>query len=243
MTEASFTLSESELRALATEIKADPLSFDPASMRKAIVTAVSLATSPPTVTIQLSGDTTVSIPDVRVERGYIPVVGDTALVFKQGNELLAWGSVATASYGLGTTNYVRYSRSSGQSVSHNTITKVAFPTADVTDTSLVAMSNDRDFSLLKSGIYSITGTQPWASAAAGSRWAWFGLDTDSSIRWAVATGNPNNSAACLINVSVTRRFTAGTAVSAYAYQDSGVSQSLFPSGTGPLDINIAYLGP
>lgn len=244
MTESSFTLSESELRALATEIKADPLSFDPATIRKAVVTAVSLATSPPTVTIQLSGDTTASIADVRVMRSYTPAVNDTALVFKQGNELLAFGAVAATSYGLGTTDYGRWSRSSSQNITTAVITKAILTTADVTDTSTVTVSTDRDFTLVRAGIHTLEATVPWQSHNLGSRWAFIGLTSDSAVRYAVSELNPSNASFPIHNISVTRRFAAGTVLSLYVFQDCGSTLGLGPaSGISPLDLNITYHKP
>lgn len=238
------TMQVDELRQLAAEMQKSDLPFDPASIRKGNVTAVSLASTPPTVTVQLSGDTTTDIPGVRVARNYTPVVGDQALLIKQGTDLLALTAVASASYGIGTTNYVRYSRSSTFTCAHNTIEKVQFNTADVTDTSTVTVTSFQDFNLVRAGIYSITGTFPWASTVAGSRWTLFGLSSSSSTRYAVTESNPANGSAVPQNLSLTRRFAANTSVSVYAYQDSGASLTLFPTASvGPLDINIAYLGP
>lgn len=229
-----------ELRELASELQKDSLGFNPATIRKATITAANLTSTPPVVSIQLSGDTTTTIPNVRIQRNYVPLVGDTALILKQGNELLACPPVAATSYEK---DYVRYTRTSGQSVNHNTITKVAFPNGEVTDTTFVTMSNDRDFSFVKGGVIAIVGNMPWASATAGSRWGWIGQDTDSSVRYGGSTPNPNNGAALMSNFTVLRRFAAGVAVSMYAYQDSGATQTLFPTGVGPLEINFYYHGP
>lgn len=85
-----------ELRALAMEItqqiKPD---FKAATFRKGIVTAVNDAGTPPTLSLQLSGDTETTISGVRRMEGYSPTVGQTVLVLKQGSEIMALGHIAT----------------------------------------------------------------------------------------------------------------------------------------------------
>lgn len=237
------TMPVEDLRQLAAEMQKDSLSFDPANLRKATVTAVSLASTPPTITVQLSGDTTVSIPNVRVHQSYlVPAVNDQALILKQGTDLLAWGTVAATP--IGTTDYVRYSRSSTFTCAHNTIEKVQFNSVDVADTSTVVVTSSQDFNLVRGGIVTICGTFPWAATATGSRWSFFGASGSSSTRYVVSENNPGNGAAAIQSISITRRFAANTSISAYAYQDSGSGLTLFPStSTGPLDINITYHKP
>lgn len=242
--EPQVSMSMTDLRDLATQLGQDPLSFDPSTIRKGVVTAVNTGGSPPTLTVNLSGDTTTAIPDLRYLEPYVPAVDDTVLMIKQGTSLVVLNKISESYTTPGTTDYIRWSRSSGMNISHNTITKVAFPTADVTDSTTVAMSNDRDFSLVRSGIYTIETTVPWQGSNLGSRWAWIGLDTDSATRYAVSTLNPNNAAFPIHNVSVTRRFTAATAVSVYVFQDTGGTLALGPgSGIAPLDLNITYIKP
>lgn len=245
MTDPDFAgMSDDDLRRLATVLQQSGLSFDPVTMRKAVISAVNLAAAPPVVSIQLSGDTTTTIDNVRVFRQYTPVVGDTALILKQGKDLLALGTVAGTSYGLGTTNYVRYSRSTTFTCGSNVNEKVAFTTADVTDTSIVTVASSTDFTLVRAGIYSIDYNAPFAASSTGSRLAWIGLASSSTTRYRAQSGNPNNGSACILGVSVTRRFAAGTVISAYAYQDSGSNLTLFPTTTtSPLDINFTYEGP
>lgn len=83
-----------ELRALVSEILKPALSFEPATIRKAIVTAISAATTPPTISVQMSGDTTTTVSGVRIEEDYSPRVGHTVLIFKQGNDIFAFGHIA-----------------------------------------------------------------------------------------------------------------------------------------------------
>lgn len=63
-------------------------------MTKGIVTAISVAVTPPTCSIQLSGDTTTTIAGVRFVDSYWPVVGDVVQIIKQSSTLLIIGQVS-----------------------------------------------------------------------------------------------------------------------------------------------------
>lgn len=99
MTSPDGQISTAEMRDLAAELQKDGLTFDPATMRKATVTAVDFVSTPPTISVQLSGDTTVTVPGVRILNGYVPAVSDSVLLVKQGRDVLAWGRVATTTPG------------------------------------------------------------------------------------------------------------------------------------------------
>lgn len=85
------------IRELAREIaKQAVLDFDPATIRKGQVTAIADTSAPPTLSVQISGDTTTTIDGIRYIDSYAPVVGDTALIIKQGTDLVALGQIAAA---------------------------------------------------------------------------------------------------------------------------------------------------
>lgn len=85
----------SAIRELATEIaKQTLLAFDPATIRKGVVISIATGSAPPTLSVQISGDTTTTIDGVRYIDSYVPVVGDTALILKQGTDLVAMGQIA-----------------------------------------------------------------------------------------------------------------------------------------------------
>lgn len=85
-----------ELRALVSEIiKQSSLGFNPAQFIKGSVTAISYTTVPPTLTINVSGDTTVAVSAVRFVDSYSPAVGDVALLGRQGNDIWALGKIAS----------------------------------------------------------------------------------------------------------------------------------------------------
>lgn len=87
---------EKQLRDLATQI-ADmtKLGFDPMTIRKGIIASVSDATSPPTVSLNISGDVGTLVSEVRLLNNYTPLVGQTVLLAKQGTEIFLLGSIAS----------------------------------------------------------------------------------------------------------------------------------------------------
>lgn len=87
--------SEEEIRALADAIKkSGELGFEPNTLTKGIITAIDFAGSPPTVTINIGGDTTTPIANVRMLNDYSPVVGHTVLISKQGPDIIIFGHIA-----------------------------------------------------------------------------------------------------------------------------------------------------
>lgn len=89
---------DAALRDLAAQIaKMGQLGFDPITIRKGIVSAVVDTTSPPTVSLNLSGDTETLISAVRTLNNYTPLVGQTVLVAKQGTEIFLLGAISAGS--------------------------------------------------------------------------------------------------------------------------------------------------
>ncbi|WP_158708810.1 hypothetical protein [Streptomyces sp. NRRL S-920] len=92
--EAAAAAQLNAIRELAAEIaKQTLLAFDPATLRKGTVSSIASAAAPPTLGVQISGDTT-EIPGVRYIDSYAPEVGDTVLIIKQGTDLVALGEIA-----------------------------------------------------------------------------------------------------------------------------------------------------
>lgn len=92
--QAASDAQASQIRDLATAIaKQTMLDFDPATVRKGTVSSIASTASPPTLSVTISGDTTV-IDGVRYLDSYAPVAGDTILIIKQGTDLVALGQIA-----------------------------------------------------------------------------------------------------------------------------------------------------
>lgn len=89
---------DDEIRALAQQLqKQGALGFDPSTHVKGIVTAINYNSSPPTVSIQISGDTTTTIDGVRFINNYTPVINDVVDIRKQGPDLIITGQPAYTS--------------------------------------------------------------------------------------------------------------------------------------------------
>lgn len=91
------------IRQLAQQI-ADmtKLGFDPMTIRKGIIAAVDDSVSPPTVSLNISGDTDTLITQVRTLNNYTPLVDQTVLLAKQGMDIFLLGAIAaTNPYAVG----------------------------------------------------------------------------------------------------------------------------------------------
>ena len=87
---------ERQLRDLATQIaQMTKLGFDPLTIRKGTIAAVNDFADPPTVSINISGDTETLVSAVRTLNNYTPLVGQTVLIAKQGTEIFLLGSIAS----------------------------------------------------------------------------------------------------------------------------------------------------
>lgn len=92
------TALDIQLRDLATTMgnmvdKAVSAGF---TIRKATITQVNALTVPPTVSLNISGDTQTSVDEVRMMNNYTPLVGQTVLLAKQKSEILILGAVAAS---------------------------------------------------------------------------------------------------------------------------------------------------
>lgn len=89
--------SEDQVRLLAEQIiNAGKLPFEPGTYAKGVIQGIDegSATVAPTVSLLLSGDTGTVIAGVRFLATYSPTVGDTVLIIKLGDELLAMAQYA-----------------------------------------------------------------------------------------------------------------------------------------------------
>lgn len=110
--------SDELIRKLAQFIqKSGQLGFDPTTLKKGIIIAIDVTGSPPTVSIQISGDTTTTVASVRMLNNYSPVVGHTVLIVQQGADIVILGHIAdlggkTAANGAGGWNLATLSAGS-----------------------------------------------------------------------------------------------------------------------------------
>jgi hypothetical protein len=80
-----------QIRSLASALK--PADNTAVTITKAVVTAVNLAATPPSLDCQIGGDTSTTVAAVRFIDSYSPVVGDACLIVKQGSDVFALGHV------------------------------------------------------------------------------------------------------------------------------------------------------
>lgn len=71
------------------------------SVVNGLVTTVSAGITPPTISVQINGDTSTTIDGVAYDNAYVPVVGDTCMLLRQGTDLVALGRVADGVGGRG----------------------------------------------------------------------------------------------------------------------------------------------
>lgn len=85
---------DENLRRLSMAIESTGDSGTTCHMTKGMVMAVDIAGTPPTCSIQLSGDTTTTIAGVRFLDSYFPVIGDVVQIIKQSSTLLIIGQIS-----------------------------------------------------------------------------------------------------------------------------------------------------
>ncbi|MGW0682860.1 hypothetical protein ACWD2L_05800 [Streptomyces sp. NPDC002754] len=90
---------DQQLRELATTMnqmvqKAVSQGF---AIRKAIITSVNALSTPPSVELNISGDTESPVDQVRMVNNFNPQVGQTVLLAKQGSEIFILGAIAASS--------------------------------------------------------------------------------------------------------------------------------------------------
>jgi hypothetical protein len=107
--------SKDEVRDLATALAVP--SGPTVSVTKGVVTAFNLASSPPALSLQLNGDTSTTIANVRFIDSYSPTVSDTVLVLKQGSDIFALGQINDANEGNSANGWV--TPTLGSSFSHD----------------------------------------------------------------------------------------------------------------------------
>lgn len=90
---------DQQLRELATTMqgllqKAVARGF---AIRKAVITSVNALSTPPSVELNISGDTESPVDQVRMVNNLNPQVGQTVLQAKQGSEIFLLGAIAASS--------------------------------------------------------------------------------------------------------------------------------------------------
>lgn len=162
----------------------------------------------------------------------------------------AWLFIESTSPTAGT---VQYKRTTSFTVASSAVTKLSFDTPVDVDTTSVTVAGGQDFTLVRGGKwaagcnipwYTTNGASPFSPPAAASVWAWIGLTSDSTPpgRRVVASGAETGSFQTVLAPNKTMRFTAGTVLSVWVYQDKNISRDI-AFGQAPIDVTFTYLGP
>ncbi len=129
--------------------------------------------------------------------------------------------------------FAKYRANDGanQDVPNNAVTKVEFPTVVTKSADVIATgTNNTDFELQRAGEWTVFVNIGWETLFAdfdGTRWAFLCPSTAVTPRYASVSTRPDPADAALSggqSFSVTERFTAGTKLSIYVYQNSGSTQ-------------------
>lgn len=89
---------DDEVRALVQQMQTlGAMAYGSSRHIKGVVTAINYTTSPPTVSINIQGETSVTVDGVRIMNNYSPVVGQTVDIRKQGADIVITGHTADVS--------------------------------------------------------------------------------------------------------------------------------------------------
>jgi hypothetical protein len=138
----------------------------------------------------------------------------------------------------------RYRRANAVSIANDTMTKVPFDTTTFQSGDLVVNSAGTEFTLNRSGLWSITYNLRWGGSGAGTRNQFLsrvGEEFSNRISQAninATAGDPGYA----FTVSALDRFVVGDRVAATCYQNSGAALSLLVAEQG-VNITFAWVGP
>lgn len=102
--------------------------------------------------------------------------------------------------------------------------KVPFATAEYTTADLTRSVDNKDFTINRTGWWELGARigLGGSSTAGTTRWCWIGLSSDSSIRY-ITNSVPPAAFTLFISAHDRAHFTAGTVLSVWGFQDSGIS--------------------
>lgn len=181
------------------------------------------------------------------DRGFLADVGDLGTLERWDGS--AWKVIAnttsTGSGGGGTgggtttigTVGATYAASAAQAISNSTDVVVAFGVAQATDSAVTRNTSGggHSFTLNQTRLWTVSATLRFAQNATGGRT--FELRAGSTIL-AKASGPQNQDAPYTANLSVTRKLTSGTVITAIARHNAGTGLALEPNGGNYVHIDL-----
>lgn len=143
-----------------------------------------------------------------------------------------------------TTANARYHNSVAQSVANNsTSVKVAFNTAVNRAGDVRFNSATNDFTLLRSGLWTISTNCIFVNNGTGVRYLWISkAGEENTRRLGQQTATPQSGADSALNCTATYRFALNDTVAAYLFQNSGAALNTNAANEG-CNISLTWIGP
>lgn len=142
------------------------------------------------------------------------IIDDSDSFLKRYNGA-TWDAVIRLSSGL----HARYTATAAQSIPNTAATKLDFPNA-VTTTGDISVATNNTFTLNRAGLYMITTSVGWTSAAGDTFRSIQIGNSAGTARYAEASVT-NSALSSNLSTSTVRSFTAGSTISIFVYQESG----------------------
>ncbi len=203
------------------------------------VTAITNDSGTYYLSVKPSGSTT-AITKVRYLRSYVPRVGDTVLLQVNKSDLLVLGALAAANKTLAPTA----SRSTNQTITTSTQTKISFDAVDSDDWNCWDLSpNPTRLTVPIAGRYLITATASFEAAAAGHRAINILKNNTTEIARSdfLPVGNSIDTHSTVVTPSET--LAAGDYIELRAWQNSGSDLDILGAGDHFPTLSLIYLGP
>lgn len=221
-----------DLNYLVTQIKANPQGL---RVRQGKVVVVN---SDRTMDVQIAGDTN-TLPSVRYLSNYAPKPDDQVWLLNNGADLMGFGMIAGADRTLAPTA----SRSTAQTITTSTQTKVEFDTVDSDGWNCWDLSpNPTRLTAPLTGRYIITGNVAFEASASGHRA--INILKNNTLELARSDFNPvsnsidTHSTVTCHAVSLTK----GDYVELRVWQNSGSDLDIMDTGDHNPKLSLIYLG-
>lgn len=203
------------------------------------VTAVTNDSGTYYLSVKPSGSAT-AITKVRYLRSYVPRIGDTVLLQVNKSDLLVLGALASAGKTLAPTA----SRSTNQTITTSTQTKISFDAVDSDDWNCWDLSpNPTRLTVPIAGRYLITATASFEAAASGHRAINILKNNTTEIARSdfLPVSNSIDTHSTVVTPSET--LAAGDYIELRAWQNSGSDLDILGAGDHFPTLSLIYLGP
>lgn len=203
------------------------------------VTAITNDSGTYYLSVKPSGSAT-AITKVRYLRSYVPRIGDTVLLQVNKSDLLVLGALTSAGKTLAPTA----SRSTNQTITTSTQTKISFDAVDSDDWNCWDLSpNPTRLTVPIAGRYLITATASFAAASAGHRAINILKNNTTEIARSdfLPVSNSIDTHSTVVTPSET--LAAGDYIELRAWHNKGTDLDIVAAGDHFPTLSLIYLGP